>query len=377
MAVVEKIVRALVISEEPVTDTHITFTLLNQANWEICIPDDSPSKLHRSYLATFPLVIVLVVTQSDMHHLRTIATQCGQAPDTFLCCVIDNDLKADLIDLPVCDFVCAGNAEIIRSQLRGMLRVVQSQLDLRDANESLQRINHNFASRLSSSNRYGTSQILTEAIVQNVRHELATPLLQIKSAFKHRFNSKGKREIAEFAEQAIARLESIVDNISMIGSSLDIRRAPAMLHQIVLSMKRELPRNYATRGQLDRLVIDVPADLPPVYVDKKSIEIVLRQLIDNALKFSKGEIILSAREVEHGVVVSIEDRGIGIESEKLARIFDMFYQADLSTTKAYSGIGVGLTLVRHILNEHESEIHVDSKVGEGSTFSFLLEPVHL
>lgn len=376
MVVVEQIARALMIAEEA-GHTYDTFQILREANWEVCVSDDAPANLDTAYLSEFPLVIVVIQEEKDVDNLHSIVEQCASMQDTYVCAIIEADCPVDYTALPVCHFLCTGNSDVVTMQVRGMLRVVQSQLKLHEDKQSLERINKNLAANMHKGERYSTSQILTEAIVQNVRHELATPVLQVKSAFKHMHKNKGKREVSDFAQQAIGRLETIVDNVSMIGSSLNMRRGPAMLHEIVMAMKRELPRHYTTQGELDRLIVDVSASLPPVYVDKKGIEIVLRQLVDNALKFSKSEIILSANELEQGVIVSIEDRGIGIESKKLAKIFDMFYQADLSTTKAYSGIGVGLTLVRHVLAEHESEIHVESKLGEGSTFSFLLEPVQL
>jgi signal transduction histidine kinase len=79
-----------------------------------------------------------------------------------------------------------------------------------------------------------------------------------------------------------------------------------------------------------------------------------------------------AKRVGDEVNVAVHDFGIGIPEDKIGHIFDSFYQVDNSTTRSYSGMGIGLAIVRFVLERHNTKIHVTSQVRKGSTFSFKL-----
>jgi signal transduction histidine kinase len=93
-------------------------------------------------------------------------------------------------------------------------------------------------------------------------------------------------------------------------------------------------------------------------------------LIENAIKFSPdgGNVLVRIWQEEEMALISIADHGIGIPQEHLHRIFDRFYQVDGSTTRRFSGMGVGLALVWDILEVHHGYIQVQSVLGQGSTF---------
>jgi len=118
------------------------------------------------------------------------------------------------------------------------------------------------------------------------------------------------------------------------------------------------------------------SDIPRVQADKKALSRILRHLLGNAVKFSPqgGSVEVRGRlNPETGKVrVEVQDHGIGIAQDQLESIFESFYQADGSTTRRYSGTGIGLALVRQLLEKHDSSIEVESEVGVGSTFSFEL-----
>ena len=111
-----------------------------------------------------------------------------------------------------------------------------------------------------------------------------------------------------------------------------------------------------------------------VRADPHRIYQVLVNLITNAIKYSneKDEVHVFLFDRYDKVEVSVKDTGIGIPSEHLNRIFERFYRVDKSRSKAAGGTGLGLSIVKHILEAHNSEIHVTSTFGEGSEFSFLL-----
>jgi len=102
---------------------------------------------------------------------------------------------------------------------------------------------------------------------------------------------------------------------------------------------------------------------------------VLNQLLDNGIKFtpSGGRVVVVVkREGENLVIVSVTDTGIGIPANRLQDIFEPFHQLDGSSTRRYGGTGLGLSLVRQIIEAHGSMIEVQSVEGRGSTFKFPL-----
>jgi signal transduction histidine kinase len=123
------------------------------------------------------------------------------------------------------------------------------------------------------------------------------------------------------------------------------------------------------------LNVIVDENVPHVQADPQKISWVLNQLLDNAIKFtpSGGRVIVNVkREGENLVIVSVTDTGIGIPSNRLNDIFEPFHQLDGSSTRRYGGTGLGLSLVRQIIEAHGSMIEVQSIEGRGSTFKFPL-----
>ncbi len=222
-------------------------------------------------------------------------------------------------------------------------------------------------------------EVLKNAIVRNVSHELRTPLLQVKSAVTLIGEDVSDKKLVNFAENAMARLEMLVKNITMYGQSLDLRVGPIILRDTVEFARRSLSRVWGRRNEAARIQLKLEENLPPVLADKQGLSTVMQLLMDNALKFSGKdqpiEVIGSLRG--DYVYIAVRDYGIGIAQDKLQDIFESFYQVDSSSTRRYGGMGIGLALVKLILDHHNTEIHVDSELGKGSTFWFLLPWVDL
>jgi two-component system, OmpR family, phosphate regulon sensor histidine kinase PhoR len=112
-----------------------------------------------------------------------------------------------------------------------------------------------------------------------------------------------------------------------------------------------------------------------VYADKEKIRMVIINLVDNAIKYGKqnGTIEGSAYKIDgKKILIEISDDGYGIAEEHLHRIFERFYRTDLARTRKVGGSGLGLSIVKHIIEAHEDTIHVRSKIDVGSTFGFIL-----
>jgi signal transduction histidine kinase len=111
------------------------------------------------------------------------------------------------------------------------------------------------------------------------------------------------------------------------------------------------------------------ADLPPLYTDPGKLRVVIKNLVNNAVKFTpEGSITITAEEQRGGVEIRVTDTGIGISVEEQAYIFEPFRQADSSSTRRYSGSGLGLYIVKHFLEMIGGAVTVESEVGRGSTF---------
>ena len=116
----------------------------------------------------------------------------------------------------------------------------------------------------------------------------------------------------------------------------------------------------------------IPHDLAPVLADRSRLGQVLDNLIGNALKFTPagGTIALEVQDVGEFERILVSDTGIGIPSDKLEKVFEPFYQIDGSSTRRFGGAGLGLAIVRQIVEAHGGEVGVSSEAGKGSTFQF-------
>jgi signal transduction histidine kinase len=123
-----------------------------------------------------------------------------------------------------------------------------------------------------------------------------------------------------------------------------------------------------------RLETAVPEDLPEVRADPDALGQALANLLGNAMKYSGAarDIRLEAARSGSQAAIRVIDYGVGIPAAEQARIFDSFYRARLPENQSIQGAGLGLTLVRHVMQGHGGEVRVESAPGRGSTFTLLL-----
>jgi two-component system phosphate regulon sensor histidine kinase PhoR len=119
-------------------------------------------------------------------------------------------------------------------------------------------------------------------------------------------------------------------------------------------------------------------NLPKIKIDEEAVSEAIINLIDNAVKYSddKKEIIIKTGTDYNFAYVEVSDKGIGISSEDQKKIFDKFFRVSTGLVHNAKGTGLGLTLVKHIMDAHYGKIRLKSKLGEGSTF-ILLFPIKL
>lgn len=283
--------------------------------------------------------------------------------------------------LPVdwADLVLPPTAPYIDAQLRTVLRLRAENAALRSVNR---RLHDDISAARESLDLWKRDsdhlEVLKNAIVYNIAHELGTPLLQVKSAVSLLAEDTGGGKLATYATDATARLEMVVRNITLLGKAMNPNIGPVILRDTIASAQRNLKRVWLRKDDMARITLNIPDDLPPVFADKQGLSIVLELLLNNALKFSDATPVeLSATRDNNDVTLHIRDHGIGIEKDKLDHIFDTFYQVQSTSTRQYGGAGVGLAIVRLILERNGSSIHVESEPGAGSTFWFTLKVADL
>ncbi|MCG2770454.1 MAG: HAMP domain-containing histidine kinase [Anaerolineae bacterium] len=143
--------------------------------------------------------------------------------------------------------------------------------------------------------------------------------------------------------------------------------------QLVEVLRNVLPpmRIKATLKLID-LVVDVPEALPPIGATEGSMEQLLSNLIDNAIKYTDtgGRVIVRLRDEDDSVVGTVEDTGIGVAPEDMSHIFDEFYRASNATRVEPYGTGLGLPIVKRVVELYGGSIQVESELGEGTKFTF-------
>jgi signal transduction histidine kinase/CheY-like chemotaxis protein len=222
---------------------------------------------------------------------------------------------------------------------------------------------------------------LKSDLLANVSHELRTPLTSLKGygeALSEELLgplTDAQREALEVSSRNIDRLLYMINELLSYArfesGGVQLERHPTDLAAIA---RQIVDSALAARGPELDLHLQIDRDLPPVDADPQRIAQVLDNLLTNAIKFTPAGSPIDVRLRRDGreVLAEVADTGIGIPREEQQRIFERFYQVESSSTRKYGGIGLGLAIVRQILDAHGATIEVQSAPGKGSTFRFRL-----
>jgi len=263
-------------------------------------------------------------------------------------------------------------------------QILQLRSALQAANRTLERrVEERTAELQKALERVSELSQLKANFISNISHELRTPLTHIKGYIELMVTeslgaiTEEQKHALQVSQQSTGRLESLIEDLIMVSlasrGELSIKQDNVDIHRIANLAVKSFMGKAADRGiQLHGVIDD---DVPFVQADSQKIAWVLQQLLDNGIKFtsSSGSVILSVkREGENLVTVSVTDTGIGIPPSQLNDIFEPFHQLDGSSTRRYGGTGLGLSLVRQIIEAHGSMLEVQSVEGRGTTFKFPL-----
>lgn len=154
---------------------------------------------------------------------------------------------------------------------------------------------------------------------------------------------------------------------------MELRKEPLDLAALVRDAQNDLVRHAASKGIV---LVNELDEGPMVLADATRLEQVFTNLLDNAIKYGRpgGRVVVRAIQLEGGqVMVEVSDNGAGISPEHLPRLFERFYRVDKSRARQEGGSGLGLSIVKHIVEAHGQSITVKSAPGAGTTFAFTLK----
>jgi signal transduction histidine kinase len=263
-------------------------------------------------------------------------------------------------------------------------QIIQLRSALQAANRTLERrVEERTAELQKALERVSELSQLKANFVSNISHELRTPLTHVKGYIELLVSeslgtiTEEQRHALQVSQQSAGRLETLIDDLIMFAlasrGELSIKQENVDIQRLVNLAVKSSANKAQERGVSLNAIVD--EDLPPAQADMQKIAWVLNQLVDNGVKFtpSNGRVVVNVkREGENLIIVSVTDTGIGIPSTHLEEIFEPFHQLDGSTTRRYGGTGLGLSLVRQIIEAHGSMLEVQSIEGRGSTFKFPL-----
>jgi signal transduction histidine kinase len=272
----------------------------------------------------------------------------------------------DLVDV----MVFTGHKNLIAAKLH-IEAVTESYRELQEKNL---RLEDSYA-RLKELDRLKSNFLAT------MSHELRTPLTSVIGYSEMMLEGLGGPLTAEQREYLGIIMEKGENLLQLITSILDISKIEAGRVRLVLS---EVDASQVMRDAVATLlpvarkkgirVACEPAALPRIMADRDKLRQCLVNLCSNAVKFTPagGSITVRGDLAGERLALHVADTGIGIAEEHLAKVFDVFYQVDGSSTREYGGAGLGLSIVRSFVEAHGGEVTVRSNPGQGSTFTLLL-----
>ncbi len=273
----------------------------------------------------------------------------------------------DLLDV----MIFSGHKNLIAAKLH-IEAVTESYRELQEKNEELA----GSYAKLKELDRLKSNFLAT------MSHELRTPLTSVIGYSEMMLEGLGGPLTAEQREYLGIIMEKGENLLHLITSILDISKIEAGRVRLVLAdvdggqLMRDAVATVLPLARKKGLKVACePGQLPRFQADRDKVRQCLVNLCSNAVKFTPagGSITVSGERLGGDrIAIHVKDTGIGIAEDHLARVFDVFYQVDGSSTREYGGAGLGLAIVRSFVEAHGGEITVRSKPGEGSVFSVVL-----
>lgn len=266
--------------------------------------------------------------------------------------------------------------------LRDVTAQLQAEVALREAKEGLERRVEERTAELSAAlERAESADRLKSAFLATMSHELRTPLNSIigftgivLQGLAGPLNDEQSRQLGMVrgsARHLLDLINDVLDLSKIEAGQLQVRQEPVLLGE-VMERAVETVRPLAERKGL-ALVSYRPDDGVPLVTDRRRVEQILLNLLNNAVKFTdKGEVRLHAERGEGRVFIRVHDTGMGIKDEHVGALFQPFRQVDTGLTRQHEGTGLGLAICRRLADLLGGDMDVESTWGKGSTFTLTL-----
>lgn len=229
---------------------------------------------------------------------------------------------------------------------------------------------------LSKAEALRENEKLRSAILDSVTHEFRTPLTSIKASVttllsENKLDSSQQLELLTVIDEESDRLNHLVGEATEMArleaNEFELHREPHSVRAAIDLALEQAKQTLANRS----VTVKVPDNLQPVSFDLERITDVLRQLLENAAKYSASPIYVSAEAKNRDLVVSVADQGPGIDDFEQSLVFDKFYRGKTERYRV-QGTGMGLAIAKTIIEAHGGSIGVVSQLGHGSVFYFTL-----
>ena len=217
---------------------------------------------------------------------------------------------------------------------------------------------------------------IRKRLTGDISHELKTPLTNIQSHLEAMIDGiwePTEERLLSVKEEA-ERLSSLVSDMQKLNkydeSSIKLKKDNVNISDIICFVIFQ----FSNLAKSKNIKIEYEKKNINLYCDKDKITQALVNILSNAIRYSNqgSTIFIEEKLKDNKVIISIEDQGIGISEEDLKYVFERFYRADKSRTRATGGTGIGLTIVKSIVSSHGGEVKLESKLGEGSKFTIIL-----
>ncbi len=220
--------------------------------------------------------------------------------------------------------------------------------------------------------------------VANISHELKTPVGAMGLLAETLLAEDDRQVASRLAERIVNeafRLDRTIEDLLVLSriEGEEIAAHEPVAARLLVADAVERIRPAAEQAGIDVAVEEIDSGSNgdgelAVLGDRRQLVSALYNLLDNAVKYSDEGDEVEVRAISEGtnVVLQVQDHGIGIPKADLERVFERFYRVDQARSRTTGGTGLGLAIVRHVATNHEGEVRVDSRLGEGSTFSLVV-----
>ncbi len=217
----------------------------------------------------------------------------------------------------------------------------------------------------------------------NVFHELKTPIFNIQGYLETLIDGGIKDENINFkflkkANKNVGRMAEIVDDLQMISNLEDGSFALAQIKFDITQLVSDVLDQHDIRASKKSINLSIKEGCEEsflVFADREMIQQVLTNLVTNSIKYGKegGRTQVGIYDMNENILIEVSDNGMGIEQEHLPRIFERFYRIDKDRSRSLGGSGLGLSIVKHIIEAHGQTVNVRSAPKVGTTFGFTLK----